>query len=440
MAKHTKGNPDHRRARQQPAVEDKVIAAELEQLLSPLVYNQMSYYRQLGMRERILGLPLMVAAVLTLLWRQVPSVNELSRMLSREDLLWCKAVKVSQQSLSKRLLEFPSVLFERVFFDLLPLLRRRWYQRHQRPVPVSVRWAEQRFEWIWAVDGSTLEALFRHLKSLQEQPVALGGKMYTLVDLLTHLPVAIHYQENAYCNDTRAWQWLKQQVKSKGLLVFDRGFYHLREFAALVEQGVHWITRLKKASYTVLDTFTQTPELIDQRIRLGHPRGKAPPIVVRLVSVRHGNRWYQYITSVLEPTQLPPYVVADLYARRWQIESAFSLVKRLLGLSYLWTGSINGLKLQIWATWLFYAILLDVTDALADALVVETELISVEMVYRGFYHFHQAQATGKASHPVAYFAAPENQDLGIVKRIPKSRQKPPLDVSPYPRLTLASTS
>ena len=60
------------------------------------------------------------------------------------------------------------------------------------------------------------------------------------------------------------------------------------------------------------------------------------------------------ITTVVEPERLPPYVVANLYRRRWRIEEAFSTVKRLLGLAYLWTGSINGVQLQIWATWLFY--------------------------------------------------------------------------------------
>jgi hypothetical protein len=37
--------------------------------------------------------------------------------------------------------------------------------------------------------------------------------------------------------------------------------------------------------------------------------------------------------------------------RRLLIEEAFHTVKRLLGLSYLWTGSINGVKLEVWATW-----------------------------------------------------------------------------------------
>ena len=53
---------------------------------------------------------------------------------------------------------------------------------------------------------------------------------------------------------------------------------------------------------------------------------------------------------MLDPTILPPYVVADLYRRRWHIEQALNTVRRLLDLSYLWTGSINGIQLQIWKT------------------------------------------------------------------------------------------
>jgi len=59
------------------------------------------YYRSLGLRERILNLTLMVAAVLTLIWRQVPSVQELSRMLEQQELLWEKAVKVSTSIVTK---------------------------------------------------------------------------------------------------------------------------------------------------------------------------------------------------------------------------------------------------------------------------------------------------------------------------------------------------
>jgi len=43
---------------------------------------------------------------------------------------------------------------------------------------------------------------------------------------------------------------------------------------------------------------------------------------------------------------LPPYIVADLYAWCWRIEETFLTLKHLLGLSYLWTGSANGIQLQ----------------------------------------------------------------------------------------------
>ena len=90
MAHSQKSIRDHARNRTHPNVDNKVISRQLEQLLKPCVYNQLSCYRSLGMRARILSLPLMLAAVLTLVWRLVPSVRELNRMLARENLLWLK--------------------------------------------------------------------------------------------------------------------------------------------------------------------------------------------------------------------------------------------------------------------------------------------------------------------------------------------------------------
>ena len=78
-----------------------------------------------------------------------------------------RPVKVSQPALSKRLLTFPAELFQKVLFSLLPELRERW-QARQRPLPESVVCVRKSFTHIYAVDGSTLEALFRKLKSLKD--------------------------------------------------------------------------------------------------------------------------------------------------------------------------------------------------------------------------------------------------------------------------------
>lgn len=428
----SRSNRDHAKKQQRPMVEDEEIAAQLEALLTPVITRQEKFYKQLGLRDRILNLPLMVAAVLTLLWRGVPGVTELTKMLAREGFLWCSPKTVSQQAVSQRFLTFPAELFEKVFKDLLPSFREAWHKRNQRPLPESLQFTLSKFEQIWIVDSSILEALFCKLETLSEVPKGqLAGKIGTVIDLMTRLPVEIWFQENPRFADTKFESDILKLVKAKTLLLLDRGFYHFNFWQQLVEQEVNFITRLKKgAAIQVEQVLTQSFALRDKVIRLGSGTKKTPYITVRLIEVYSGKTWHSYLTSVLDPTVLPPYVVADLYQRRWRIEEAFNTVKRLLGLSYLWTGSLNGIQLQIWGTWLFYAVLVDLGDAIADELSLPFDSISLEMTYRSLYHFYVAHQKGKATNPVKYFAAPENQDLGIVKRQRKPRMK--LIVAPFP--------
>lgn len=413
-------------------VEDEVIAQQLEALLTPAITAQENYYRQLGLRDRILNLPFMVAAVLTLLWRDVAGVTELTRMLAREGFLWSSPLNVSQQAISQRFLTFPAQLFEKVFKDLLPNLRAAWYSRNQRPLPESIQFTLSKFSRIWIIDSSTLEALFCKLKSLSDVPKGqLAGKMGTVIDLITRLPIEIWFQENPKASDTKPEENILELVTAKTLLLLDRGFYHFSFWLQLIEKDVHFITRLKKGAAIKLEqVFTDSYALRERKIRLGSGRKTTPFIVLRLIEVRSQNTWHCYLTSVLDPTILPPYVVVDLYRRRWRIEDAFNTLKRLLGLSYLWTGSLNGIQLQIWGTWLFYAVLVDLGDAVANELELPFDQISLEMIYPGLYHFYVAHQKGKATDPVKYFASPENQDLGVVKRQRKPNVK--LIVAPFP--------
>ena len=119
------------------------------------------------------------------------------------------------------------------------------------------------------------------------------------------------------------------------------------------------------------------------------------------------------------------YIVND-----GELNQLLILLKDYACLSYLWTGSINGVKLPIWATWLFDAVLMDLGDAIADELALPVDRISLEMIYRGLYHFSVAHQKGLADDPISYFTAPENQDLGIVKSIRKPRIR--LIIAPFP--------
>lgn len=188
----------------------------------------------------------MLAAVLTLVWRQVPSARELNRMLARENLLWAKATSVSQQALSQRLLTFPASMFERVLSELLVTLNQRWYQRKKRPLPLSVAYANQHFERIWIVDASTLEALFRKLKSLESETLGkLGGRICAVVDLKTRYPVQTWFHERPYAHESHFVPQLLELIASKTLLLLDRGFWNYSLFEQLILAQSDFITRLK---------------------------------------------------------------------------------------------------------------------------------------------------------------------------------------------------
>ncbi|MEM9163842.1 MAG: IS4 family transposase [Cyanobacteria bacterium P01_F01_bin.4] len=425
---------DHARERHQPHVEVEEIAAQMEALLSPAIFAQQDYYRRLGLRSRILTLPVMLAAVLSLLWRNVPSVRELVRLMNREQLLWAKPVKVSDTAVAERFLSFPAELFEGVLKTLIPTLEERWGERRKRPVAVSIRYAEKHYERIWIADGSTLEALFRKLQCLAEVPLGqLGGKLCAVINLKTRLPVEVWFKSKPYAHDTQFGPALLGLLKAKTLIVLDRGFWDYGLFEAIIQANADFITRLRKgAKYVVLEVLSSSYHHRDQLIRLGTGYKGNPILTLRLVEVRVGKAWYAYLTSTLDPEILPPYGVADLYARRWRIEESFNILKRLLGLSYLWTGSPNGIKLQIWATWLFYSLLLDLADEVAEAVELPFERISLEMLWRSFYHFVQAQHRGEQRTWLEYVTALENKDLAVVKALRRKRIKPPLNLDPFP--------
>jgi hypothetical protein len=241
-----------------------------------------------------------------------------------------------------------------------------------------------------------------------------------LLDLPSRLPVHLAWDADSALNERRLLDRIKGQLAPRTLLLFDGGFYGFPLFDWCTDHEVCFLTRpAANAAYAVVRVLQETEAVRDRIIQLGQYRSNPCRHPVRLVEIRTAHGWYRYLTNVLDPATLSAADSADLYARRWRIEDAYSLVKRLLGLSYLWTGAANGIELQVWATWLLYAVLIDLCDQIAEVKGLPLERISVEMVYRGLYHFAGAVQRGEATDPVAYLAS--QTDLGIVKRLRNRR-------------------
>src|SRR5919198_2204369 len=129
--RHTRAIQRDRTKRPPVSPPDPEVEARLTDLVHPLTLRQVAHYHDLGLRERVLSLPVMVALVLSLIWRQVGSVTTLTHLLHHEGLLWTAPVRVSQQALSVRLRTFPAALVRRVLDDLLPQLQARWQERRR---------------------------------------------------------------------------------------------------------------------------------------------------------------------------------------------------------------------------------------------------------------------------------------------------------------------
>jgi len=409
-------NADLRRRPHFPAPPIDAIERRLWQLLSPATFKPTVGQRNTDgkrLRNRLLTLPVMVAVVLSLVYRQINGLSDLLRVLHMEGLMWVEPLKVSDSGLDKRFRKLPVALFTQ-------LLSQVQQQLATRPsgAGLSEPWQalQHRFSAIWIADGSTLEELRRQLKALREKPqTILAGKLMMVVDLFTHRPVAMHYQENAKVNDKTFSDWLLASLPEGGLLVFDLGFFAFPWFDQFTQSHRYFVTRQReKTAYTRQRLLAQGERYRDEIIEMGQYRSNPCHYPVRMVSVLWGTTWYRYLTNVLDPEQLSAQQVCDLYRRRWRIEDAFALTKRLLGLAYVWVGDTNGIQIQVVATWIFYAVLNDLCAEVAIALRQPLEQISMEMVFRGLYHYSQARLRDETTELIGFYQQ-HYKLLGLVK-------------------------
>lgn len=413
---------DHARPRTMPGPTSAALDAHLTELIQPAVFAQQDAYRRLGLRDRVLALPAVVAIVLTIIWRQVPAVSEAVRLLERDGVLWTPAIRVSQQALSQRLRSLPASLFAGLWATLAATLHARAVAR-TRPLPPVIARVQQHYPRIWAIDGSTLEELFKKVGLLRSaQGTVLGGTMEAVLDLATKLPVHLWLESDPVGNDLRFLDRIKRVVTPGTLVVMDAAYYAFPFFDWLTEHGCGLVIRARTVrAERVVTVLHDSPSVRDRIVQMGLYRSNPCTHPLRLVEIQVQGKWRPYLTNVLDPAILSAADVVDLYGRRWRIEEAFLVTKRLLGLSYLWSGAYNAIAMQVWSSWLLYAVLVDLSDAIADELGCPLDAMSLEMTYRGLYHYTSAVHRGTTTDdPVTYLAAQQN--LGLVKRRRPSRE------------------
>ncbi|WP_254173354.1 IS4 family transposase [Planktothrix pseudagardhii] len=416
-------NADLRHQSQMAGPPLEVLEKELYRLLTPENFKPLKESRGIQekkLRSRVLNLPVMMAVVIGLVYRRIAGLRELLRILTEEGMLWIEPMQVSVEALSKRLRTLPASLFVEIFEQVIEKLKS---EENLKGVPEKWQGISEKFTGIWIADGSTLEEIFKKLKVLRKGNTVLGGKMMVIVEAWTYRPVKMWYTEESKANDKIFTDQLLEQLPQGGLMIFDLGFFKFGWFDEFTEQKKFFVTRLReKTAYQVKKTLSQGLYYQDEIIQMGLYRSNRCHQPVRLVSVLWGKTWYRYLTNVLDPEELSAQQVCELYRNRWQIEQAFLLTKRLLGLAYLWVGDSNGIQIQILSTWIFYAVLNQLCTDVAMALGQPKERISTEMVFRALYHFSRASLRGETSDVISYLTSHQKL-FGLVKSTRKRHRE-----------------
>jgi hypothetical protein len=192
-------------------------------------------------RDRRLPLPVMAVLVVSLVWRQMPSVSEAWRVVAREGLGEGAPCVVSRQALAQRLRALPAQLFAQLYADALGRIRA------VRPsAPVAPGTLQARFTALGAADGSTVEARRRKLKDRRESQTPLGGKMLAVVDLWTHRPQQTWDTAQPQAKDKTFCAQLGAALPVGGLVVVDLGWFSFPCFDALTAAGKYFVTRLRE--------------------------------------------------------------------------------------------------------------------------------------------------------------------------------------------------
>jgi hypothetical protein len=263
-------NPDLRRQVQMPCPEIEVVEKSLHDLIHPEDFRPIRNSLQIPeklRRDRLLTLPVMVAVILSLVYRKIPGLAEASRGLWTDGLLWVKPLQVSRQALSQRLMQLPVRYFAEIFERVLEHLR-------SKPVPPSSLpgWSslQEQFAAIWIADGSTLEELRKRLKIQAGKATVLAGKMMVIVDLLTHRPVFSWYTTESAANDKQWVDNLLQKLPMGGLLVFDLGFFKFLWFDQFTATSKYFVTRQReKTAFKVKQVLSAGSHYRDEIIKMG---------------------------------------------------------------------------------------------------------------------------------------------------------------------------
>ena len=247
------------------------------------------------------------------------------------------------------------LVFERTYRDLYRTYRGELSsdsRNRQNP-----KW----FNKLQIIDSTTI-SLFSNLifKGVGRHPRTgrkKGGiKAHTIIHANEGVPSDIKFT-SAATNDSFMLQ--PSQYAKGDVVAMDRAYIDYGKFENLTENGVVYVTKLKKnLKYTVQkDVMYQNDDgrmaYRVQNVTFTREAGKGNVIVhhARIVTYADIKKTRAKLISLLSnDMEMDAKDIVDIYRKRWEIELLFKQLKQNFPLRYFYGESANAIKIQIWVT------------------------------------------------------------------------------------------
>jgi hypothetical protein len=413
-----------------PATAGGVAVGSIEQTLRTLVEGLVPESSRPPGRGRPRVLPALAlwSAVLVGVLEGGLSQCGLWRRLTELGLWDYPRYAISDQAVYHRLARDGTTVLERLFAQVSAALAARLAPAAQRPLAAFA-------SGVYALDETTLDQVARRLPALRTAAAGsvatLPGKLSALFDVRLQQFVRVVHQANPVQNEKLAARDLVAPLRPGALVLADLGYFGFRWFDDLTDQGLHWVSRLRqKTSTGLVHVWYEQDGVFDGVVWLGAHRADRAKHAVRLVRFRVGAQAYAYLTNVLDPTVLPIGEIARLYARRWDLELAFRLIKQYLGLHLLWSSKVAVVLQQVWAVLLIAQIVQALRLEIAARAEIDPFDVSLPLLVR-----YAPQYTARGRDPIAAFVQ-EGRRLGFLRPARRIRLQipliPPAALQPYP--------
>lgn len=361
-------------ASDQPSVSD--IERFLETLLKDLDLEPAG--RPGPGRPRILTALALWGTLVTCVIEGQPSQRAIWRKLADQGWWGRRGLAISDEAVYKRLSADGSAPLEELFGQVTALLANQvapWARRDLAP------WATG----VYAIDESTFDALPKTLPVVgmrrgQVLPT-LPGKLAACLNLRTQQWERILTTDAPTQNEKVLARQLVDGLERGSLVLFDLGYFAFRWFDDLTDRGLCWISRYRSStSHATAQVLYEDAETRDAIVWLGAHRADRAKHAVRMVTFQQGGQARCFITNVLDPARLSIHDIASLYARRWDIEQAFKLIKRELGLHLWWSSKAAVIQQQLWAVLVISQILQALRLEIAGRAEVDPFEVSMAML------------------------------------------------------------